>query len=134
MTNTTTNARKTKRQYYSDIVRILKEVNRPDLVEVIMHEVDLMNKHTTSKKKTAKQEQNAIIMDNIMAVLSEMSTPICMKDLLLLDDDRLKDITSNQHLNSLMIKLVEAGRVTKEYIKKTAYFSAVKEEVSANDD
>ena len=57
MTNTTTNARKTKRQYYSDIVRVLKEVNRPDLVEVIMHEVDLMNKHTTSKKKTAKERE-----------------------------------------------------------------------------
>ena len=48
----------TKKDNFKAIMEVLTEVGRNDLVEVMAHEVELLEKKATSGKMTKKQDQN----------------------------------------------------------------------------
>lgn len=69
MTTTTTSKRTPKAVHFAEIVKVLEAANRPELVAVMEHEIELLaNKNKTKsgeKRMTATQKENAGIKAEI---------------------------------------------------------------------
>lgn len=59
----------TKRDNFNAIIAILKDVGKDDLVAVMEHEVELLDKKSASRstKPTVRQDENAKIKDDIVS-------------------------------------------------------------------
>lgn len=123
---TNENARMTKKEAFANIVKILEESGQPVLVDFMNHEIELLNARSGANKKlTDAQKQNLTLMDKICEILAAADHPMSISQLM--DVESLSDIKSNQHCNSLMIKLRKAGRVQRIETKEGTMFSLVTE-------
>lgn len=126
----------TKREYFEEIITLVNksgDANTQKYVDFLNHEIELVNNRSNKSGTTAVQKANAAILDIIRTVLAEQESAVTITDLL--KDPRLKSYTvekggseiveemTNQKLTSMMKKLVDAGEVQKEMVKKKAYFS-----------
>lgn len=103
-------ANKTKKDFYNEIKAILEQAEATDLVAFCDHEIEMLSKRTkASGKLTPDQQKNAALMDVIETVLTENDRPMTIKELMA--DERLSEIKSNQHANSLLIAMRRAGTV-----------------------
>jgi hypothetical protein len=118
----TTVKKVTKKEYFA-IVRTIVEAstaeNKDDILAFIDHEVELLNKKSSSGKLSKTQEENVGIMNNILEVLGESETPMAIADIMA--DSRTS--YSNQKITALLSKLIAAGKVVKTVEKKKPYFS-----------
>lgn len=107
----------TKRDYFN---RILSYANEEDKA-FIEHELELLAKKNSGERKpTATQKENENIKGVIVEVLSNGSKmtigEICKAD------ETLAELSS-QKVSALVRQLVLDGTVTREEIKRKAYFS-----------
>lgn len=142
-----TNTKITKKAYFAivkDIVEASNVDNKADIVAFLDHEVELLNKKSGKSKATPTQAANAVTLNVIKEVLSELDKPVTITELL--TDVRLQsyiEITkdgekiiamTNQKLSSLIKKLVDAHEVIRTEEKKKAYFSLPKAEDSTENE
>lgn len=80
-------------------------------------------KRSTSKTPTKTQKENESIMETILTVLSEMSEPSTVTELITCNKGL--ENYSNQKISALLKKLVDAGKVEKVIDGKKAKFSLV---------
>lgn len=113
----------TKKENFGAIVEILQGVGRTDLVEVMQHEIDLLNKKSASGKMTKTQEENEVIKEKIVARLTELDKAVTITELINADEE-IAEMTkgSNQKVSALMTQLKNAGTVERVQDKKTAKF------------
>ena len=117
MTDTT--KKLTKREYFA----ILREAypqeasNYADVIAFIDHEVDLLTK---PRKATAKQNENDLLVDLIVAVAD--STPRTVTDFLK-EIPQFADF-SNQKVSALVRMALERGALERVTVKGRAYFIA----------
>ena len=110
----------TKREMFSAIREVV--IDNAEMVEFIDHEIELLNKKSSSPRKpTAKQLENQSLKAEIVDYLMQIAEPICIKDLQA-GVPNLAPLT-NQRITHLLTDLVKAGEVTKEYVRKTPYYS-----------
>jgi hypothetical protein len=110
----------------------VKGMTEEEVLDFFEHEIDLLNsKSGALKKKTPQQEENDRIMAALIDFLTEQGKPMTIAEILAAKDERLVGIKGNQHLNSLLIKLRNAGEVARTYDKKTAYFGIGAEDENA---
>lgn len=103
-------ANKTKKDFYTEIKAILEQAEATELVTFCDHEIEMLGKRTKSSGKlTPEQQKNAALMDVIKGILEETDRPMTIKELMA--DERLGEIKSNQHANSLLIALRRDGVV-----------------------
>jgi hypothetical protein len=96
----------TKKENFTAIRDFLADAGKTEWVEVMNHELDLLSaKSGALKKPTEAQEQNKVLMNAIVEILTEQDTAMTQKEIMALNDPRLTGIKSAQHLNSLIIKL-----------------------------
>ena len=110
----------TKKDYYN----LLKEkvANDTELVAFIDHELELLTKKNSAKKKPTKNQiENASIKETILNALTE--TPITISDLME-NCVELKGLT-NQRVSALITQLVNDNKVVRTTEKRKAYFSLV---------
>ena len=89
----------------------------------IDHEIELLDaKRGSLKKPTAKQEANKKLMDAVLVVMERLDRPATITEILTEGKEELAEITSNQKMNAMLIKLREAGLVKSTHVKKVAYF------------
>lgn len=137
----------TKKEYFAivkDIVEASGVDNKADIVAFLDHEVELLNKKSGKSKATPTQAANAVTLNVIKEVLSELDKPVTITELL--TDVRLQSYTeitkdgekiiamTNQKLSSLIKKLVDAHEVIRAEEKKKAYFSLPKAEDSTENE
>ncbi|MCD8210447.1 MAG: hypothetical protein LUC37_02755 [Prevotella sp.] len=115
----------TKKEMFATLDGIIDDSNLENKVEVhnfIAHELELLNKRSSSSRPTATQIANDAIKNDIVDALATLG-PITISELQ--SKDEKFDQYSNQKLNALMTQLVKSGIVKRELIKKKAYFSIV---------
>ncbi len=112
----------TKRDRYLELRALAS--NRPDLVEFIDHELELLEKKNASRslKPTAKQVANADLTDAIYNAMEDgvAYRIIDIKGLI----PSLADATP-QKVSALITKLRNEVRVSRELIKGTAWFTKI---------
>lgn len=114
----------TKKENFGEIKEILKGLGRGDLVDVMQHEIELLDKKAKSGKMTKTQEANVAIKDLIVAELTRLAQPMTITDLLNASKE-LADITgnSNQKVSALMTQLKNENKVVRTENGKKAMFS-----------
>ena len=111
----------TKKENFTTIMGILKGLGKSELVEVMAHEIELLDKKANSGKLTKNQENNEIIKDTIIATLQNLAKPATISEIT--DSNAELKTLSNQKISALLTQLKNAGIVVRTQDKKQALFS-----------
>ena len=90
-------------------------------VEFINHEIELLTKKATSKKPTKVQELNEHLKEVIYNYFLECEGHKSIKEIQAAVPE-LADL-SNQKITHLLSAMIVEGKISKEYEKKTPYYS-----------
>lgn len=115
----------TKTQNFNAIREILVDVDRPDLVAVIDHELELIaNKaERRSATPTKAQKEGAVLREVILNLLTVKGERMTIKEMQA-ESDTLAELTS-QKISAQLTKLIGENRVEKTVEKRVNYYKAV---------
>ena len=113
----------TKRENFTTIANILAATNHPDLEEVMLHEIELLDKKKASAagKPTVRQAENAEIKGEIVKSLSAGKWYRCAEIKTLVP--ALAAGEGTQRTARLCNDLVTEGKLAKTIDKKVVYFA-----------
>jgi hypothetical protein len=110
----------TKREMFAEIRTLVAD--NAEMVAFIDHEIELLERKSSSPKKPTKtQLENDNFKAEIVTFLAEADAPKSIKELQA-EMPSLEGL-SNQRITHLLTDLVKAERLTKDYVKKTPYYS-----------
>lgn len=110
----------TKREMYNEILTVVAD--NAEMVEFINHEIELLNRKSSAvRKPTKNQLENEGFKADIVDYLKDADAPKTIKELQTAIPS-LADLT-NQRITHLLTDLVKAETLTKNYVKKTPYYS-----------
>ena len=110
----------TKREMYNEILTVVAD--NAEMVEFINHEIELLNRKSSAvRKPTKNQLENEEFKADIVDYLKGADAPKTIKELQTAIPS-LADLT-NQRITHLLTDLVKAETLTKNYVKKTPYYS-----------
>lgn len=110
----------TKREMFAEIRNIV--IDNEEMVAFIDHEIELLERKSNSPKKPTKvQLENDAFKAEIVAYLTAVDTPKTIKEMQT-EISSISDLT-NQRITHMLTDLVKAETLTKEYVKKTPYYS-----------
>jgi len=110
----------TKKEMFNEIRKAV--ITNDEMVAFIDHEIELLDKKSNSSKKPTKtQVENNGFKASIVAYLTTVDAPKCIKEM----QAELSEIAelTNQRVTHMLTDLVKAGTLTKEYVKKVPYYS-----------
>ena len=111
----------TKKELFTALLNIPAVKARPDFVEGLEHEIDLLNrKNSSSRKSTPHQEEGEEIITRVIEILNDGKGRTVTEILKVLDMAEL----SHSRLNQLIKKAKDAGTIEREEVKRKAYFFA----------
>ena len=113
----------TKRENFASIIAVLKDAGKDDLVAVMEHEIELLDKKSANRstKPTVRQAENAEIKSAIVASLEPNRWYRCAEIKAL--NDVLAEGEGTQRTARLCNDLVADGKLTKMVDKKVVYFA-----------
>lgn len=114
----------TKKEYFKMVIEVLENQGRNDLIEVMQHEIELLEKKASNAKMTKTQTANEGIKKTIIEELTRLGTPVSITNLIA-SSPAIATATggSNQKVSALMTQLKNEGLVVRTQDKKTALFS-----------
>ena len=119
----------TKRDSFISIIEVLKGAERTDLVEVMEHEIELLDKKKASGKMTKTQVANEDIKVLIVEELARLAKPVSITELISESTEIAEKCgNSNQKVSALMTQLKNAGAVVRTTEGKKALFSVADSE------
>ena len=110
----------TKKKMFAEIRKVVAD--NAEMVAFIDHEIELLNRKSGSPRKPTKtQIENNGFKAEIVAYLTNVDAPKTIKEL----QAEIPSISglTNQRITHMLTDLVKAGTLTKEYVKKTPYYS-----------
>jgi predicted transcriptional regulator len=110
----------TKREMFAEIRNVV--IDNAEMVAFIDHEIELLNKKSSATRKPTKtQVENEAYKATILTYLAEVDAPKSIKEL----QAEVADLAglTNQRVTHMLTDLVKAGSLTKEYVKKTPFYS-----------
>jgi hypothetical protein len=114
----------TKREYFAQIRNIVAD--NKELVDFIDHEVELLNKKSSSPRKpSARQVENVALKKDVLATLARLGEPVTIGQIVA-ETPSLEGL-SNQRVTHLLTDLRKDGEVERTYVKKVAHFAVVGE-------
>lgn len=128
--------KKTKKDFYMEMVEIFQELGKGEYVDFCNHQIELLDKKSTGSKGLTKvQQENETIKDMILEELAKHQgdNGITITELLKQSDVLSNYVTvegkniTNQKLSALIKKLVDAKTVSRTTDKKTSYFKIIGE-------
>lgn len=111
------NKKMTKKQYFGVLLELVK--GNEDLENFINHEIELLEKKSTSGTKTKNQVENESIKEEIVNALVELGRAVTVSELM------TKVAYSNQKLSALLKQLVEDNKVERIEDKRKTYFKVM---------
>ena len=110
----------TKREMFNEILTVVAD--NAEMVEFINHEIELLNRKSSAvRKPTKNQLENETFKTEIVDYLKGADAPKTIKELQTAIPS-LADLT-NQRITHLLTDLVKTETLTKNYVKKTPYYS-----------
>lgn len=110
----------TKKEMFNEILAVVAD--NAEMVEFINHEIELLNRKSSAvRKPTKNQLENEGFKADIVDYLKDADAPKTIKELQTAIPS-LADLT-NQRITHLLTDLVKAETLTKNYVKKTPYYS-----------
>lgn len=97
-------------------------ITNEEMVAFIDHEIELLERKSNSPKKPTKtQVENDAYKATIIEYLTSVDAPKTIKEM----QAEIADIAelTNQRITHMLTDLVKAGKLTKEYVKKTPYYA-----------
>lgn len=124
----------TKRENFTAIKEILAELGKEELVKVMEHELELLDKkRASSANKTAKNAKaneelgNAILTEMEKGVALTITEMLKKLDCCKAYETETGDILSNQRLSKIVTDMAKSGLLTRTEKKGRAYFEVVAE-------
>lgn len=116
----------TKRERFMELINLVNvsEVeSKSEMVAFLEHEIELLERKSSSSAKTKTQQEHEKIMALIVEELGKVGKPVTVTELI--KESVVMAEYSNQKLSSLLKKLTEAENpvVVKTIEKKKSYFS-----------
>lgn len=109
----------TKKERFMELKEIV--ANRPELVEFLDHEIELLNKKANTKTPSKTQIENENIKNVIVNVLANGNKPMTITEIQ--ENDSTLATLSNQKVSALLTQLVKDNKVVRTVDKKRAYFT-----------
>lgn len=128
--------KKTKREFYMEMVDIFTELGKGEYVDFCNHQIELLDKKSSgSTGLTKTQKENEIIKNIILEELAKYQgeNGITITDLMKQSDVLSNYVTeagnnlTNQKMSALMKKLVDEKTVSRTTDKKKSYFQIIGE-------
>lgn len=109
----------TKVEMFTAIREVVSE--NAEMVAFIDHEIELISKKAASKKPTKVQVENEGFKAEILAYLTEVGKAVTIKEM----QSAVECLAelSNQKMTHLLSALIAEGKISKEYKKKTPFYS-----------
>jgi hypothetical protein len=113
----------TKRDNFTSIIAVLKDAGKDDLVAVMEHEIELLDKKSANRstKPTVRQAENAEIKSAIVASFEKGKLYRCSEIQAM--NEILASATGTQRTARLCNDLVGEGLLVKSIDKKVVYFA-----------
>jgi len=111
----------TKRDNYNELLSIVTELGRGDLINFINHELELLDNRANRNTLTKTQKENLETIEVIYDTLTELAKPVTITEIQEANNE-LGEL-SNQKVSALLKKLVDSNRVVKVTEKGKSYFS-----------
>lgn len=109
--------KKTKRDLFLEVREVV--AGNEELVAFVDHELELLDKKTSTKSTKVNEEQVAL-MEKIVNALNEIGRSVTISELQKENAEMAE--YSNQKLSAMLKKLVDNRQVTKIVDKKKSYF------------
>ena len=119
----------TKKDWFETIRAFLEESDfelKEEALNFLSHEIELLNKKSSSGKKTKNQKENEEIKKLILVALELFGKPVTVTTMIKENSEMNK--LSPQKLSVLLKQLVESEEVVRTVEKRVPYFSLAKEE------
>ena len=113
----------TKRDYFAQVIEVLKAQGCDELVAFCEHEVELLAKKAENKKSKGASAENVALAETVYGVLVETGRGMTVSEIQKSSAD-LTDL-STPKVTALLKILMDAGRVVRTADKKRTEFSAV---------
>lgn len=115
----------TKAQNFNAIREILVDVDRPDLVAVIDHELELIANKAAKRASTPTkaQKEGAVLREVILNLLTVKGERMTIKEMQA-ESDALAELTS-QKISAQLKKLIDEKIVERIVDKRVKYYKAV---------
>ncbi len=110
----------TKKEMFAQILTVAEVAQNEEMVAFINHELELLNKKTSSKKETATQKANEVLKTVILDTLMTVEEPVTITELQS-QNEELGNL-SNQKVSAIIRQMVLEGTVKKEMRGKKSYF------------
>lgn len=110
--------KKTKRDLFLEVREVV--AGNEELVAFVDHELELLDKKTSTKSTKTNEEQIAL-MEKIVNALNEIGRSVTISELQKENAEMAE--YSNQKLSAMLKKLVDNKQVTKIIDKKKSYFT-----------
>ena len=110
----------TKKEMFAEIRKVVAD--NEEMVTFIDHEIDLLNKKSSSTRKPTKtQVENEGFKADILSALADADKAVTITQLV----SYCESINglSNQRITHLLTDLRKDGKVARTYVKKVAYFA-----------
>ena len=104
-----------------EMFKAIKEVvaDNQEMVAFIEHEIELLQKKSGNRKPTKTQEENKVLKDEILSVLSDKGMTVTE----IQKSSEILGNVSNQKVSALLRQLVERDEAVKTTDKKKSLFS-----------
>lgn len=114
----------TKKENFMRVIEVLESKGLTDLVEVMQHEIELIEKKSANKTQTKTQKENEVVKELILQALAKMDRPVTITELLAESPEVAKATgNSNQKASALITQLKKAELVVRTQEGKKALFS-----------
>lgn len=110
--------KKTKKDLFLEVREVV--AGNEELVAFVDHELELLNKKTSTKSTKTNEEQVAL-MEKIVNALNKIGRSVTITELQKENAEMAE--YSNQKLSAMLKKLVDNKQVTKIVDKKKSYFT-----------
>ena len=110
--------KKTQKEFYAEIREVLVAQGLDELVEFVDGRVALLNKKAENKKPTKTQEENEVLKDEVLAVVTNENAKVSE---IMAKSETLKTL-SNQKVSALLRMLAEEGKVKKNVEGKNIFY------------
>ena len=110
----------TKREMFAEIRTVVAD--NAEMVAFIDRQIELLDrKSSATRKPTKTQVENEAYKAEILSYLAEVDAPKSIKEL----QTEVADLSglTNQRITHMLTDLVKAGTLSKEYVKKTPFYS-----------
>lgn len=114
----------TKKENFMRVIEVLESKGLTDLVEVMQHEIELIEKKAQNKTATKTQKENEGTKELILKELARIGRPVTITELIG-ESTEIAEVTggSNQKVSALMTQLKKAELVVRTQDGKKALFS-----------